>query len=161
MGGKRKDYISWDEYFMGVAILSGMRSKDPSTQVGACIVSQDNKILSMGYNGFPMGCDDDAFPWARTGEVNETKYPFVTHGELNAILNYRGGSLEGAKIYVALFPCNECAKAIIQSGIREIIYLSDKYADSDAVIASKRILQMAGVRLRQYQPTGQEITLEL
>ena len=107
MGEKRKDYISWDEYFMGVALLSGMRSKDPNTQVGACIVSQDNKILSMGYNGFPKGCDDDEFPWARTGEDNETKYPFVTHAELNAILNYRGGSLEGAKIYVALFPCND------------------------------------------------------
>ena len=117
MGEKRKDYISWDEYFMGVALLSGMRSKDPNTQVGACIVSQDNKILSMGYNGFPKGCDDDEFPWARTGEGNETKYPFVTHAELNAILNYRGGSLEGAKLYVSLFPCNECAKAIIQSGI--------------------------------------------
>lgn len=117
MGDKRKDYISWDEYFMGVALLSGMRSKDPGTQVGACIVSQDNKILSMGYNGFPKGCDDDDFPWARTAETaNETKYPFVTHAELNAILNYRGGSLEGAKIYVALFPCNECAKAIIQAG---------------------------------------------
>ena len=117
MGGKRNDYISWDEYFMGVAALSGMRSKDPSTQVGACIVSENNKILSMGYNGFPNGCDDDVFPWERTGEENETKYPFVTHGELNAILNYRGGSLEGAKIYVTLFPCNECAKAIIQ-GLR-------------------------------------------
>ena len=118
MGDKRKDYISWDEYFMGVALLSGMRSKDPGTQVGACIVSQDNKILSMGYNGFPKGCDDDDFPWARTAETaNETKYPFVTHAELNAILNYRGGSLEGAKIYVALFPCNECAKALILAGL--------------------------------------------
>ena len=120
MGGKRKDYISWDEYFMGVAKLSALRSKDPGTQVGACIVSSDNKILSMGYNGFPLGCDDDEFPWAREGEENETKYPFVTHSELNAILNYRGGSLEGSKIYVSLFPCNECAKAIIQAGIKTV-----------------------------------------
>ena len=161
MGGKRKAYISWDEYFMGVAILSGMRSKDPSTQVGACIVSQDNKILSMGYNGFPMGCDDDAFPWARTGEVNETKYPFVTHGELNAILNYRGGSLEGAKIYVALFPCNECAKAIIQAGIRTVVYACDKYADTAATIASKRMLRAAGVELVPYEHTGRVIQLEV
>ena len=164
MSQKREDYITWDEYFMGVAELSGKRSKDPSTQVGACIVSEDNKILSMGYNGFPKGCSDDEFPWGKECEESDpynAKYFYTTHSELNAILNYRGGSLDDAKLYVSLFPCNECAKAIIQSGIREIIYLSDKYADSDAVIASKRILQMAGVRLRQYQPTGQEITLEL
>ena len=124
---KRKDYISWDEYFMGVAILSGMRSKDPNSQVGACIVSEDNKILSLGYNGFPKGCSDDEFPWAREGEALDTKYLYVTHSELNAILNYRGGSLEGAKLYVSLFPCNECAKAIIQSGIKTIVYDNDKY----------------------------------
>ena len=111
MSGKRKDYISWDEYFMGVAVLSGMRSKDPNTQVGACIVSEDHKILSMGYNGFPTGCSDDEFPWEREGEPLENKYFYTTHSELNAILNYRGGSLEGATIYVTLFPCNECAKA--------------------------------------------------
>ena len=161
MGGKRNDYISWDEYFMGVAALSGMRSKDPSTQVGACIVSENNKILSMGYNGFPNGCDDDVFPWERTGEENETKYPFVTHGELNAILNYRGGSLEGAKIYVTLFPCNECAKAIIQAGIKTLIYASDKYAETPAVKASKRMLNAAGVRYYQYQPTGRKIEIRV
>lgn len=162
MGDKRKDYISWDEYFMGVALLSGMRSKDPGTQVGACIVSQDNKILSMGYNGFPKGCDDDDFPWARTAETaNETKYPFVTHAELNAILNYRGGSLEGAKIYVALFPCNECAKAIIQSGIREIIYYDNKYADSDATKASQRMFLLTGVTCRPYHHTERQMTLVL
>ena len=161
MGEKRQDYISWDEYFMGVAMLSGMRSKDPNTQVGACIVSQDNKILSMGYNGFPKGCDDDEFPWARTGESNETKYPFVTHAELNAILNYRGGSLEGAKIYVALFPCNECAKAIIQSGIKEIIYYSDKYHDEPLSVASRRLFNMTGVKYRAYHPTGRELTLDV
>ena len=159
MGGKRNDYISWDEYFMGVAALSGMRSKDPSTQVGACIVSENNKILSMGYNGFPNGCDDDVFPWERTGEENETKYPFVTHGELNAILNYRGGSLEGAKIYVTLFPCNECAKAIIQCGIREVIYANDKYSDTPSVIASKRMMDAAGVKYHQYRKTEREVTI--
>ena len=157
MSDKRKDYISWDEYFMGVARLAGLRSKEPSSQVGSCIVSQDNKILSMGYNGFPIGCSDDEFPWAREGEALDTKYFFVTHSELNAILNYRGGSLEGAKLYVSLFPCNECAKAIIQSGIREIIYAEDKYADTPAVIASKRMLNAAGVRYRRYIPTGREI----
>ena len=161
MGEKRQDYISWDEYFMGVALLSGMRSKDPNTQVGACIVSQDNKIMSMGYNGFPKGCDDDEFPWGRTGESNDTKYPFVTHAELNAILNYRGGSLEGAKIYVALFPCNECAKAIIQSGIREIIYYDNKYADSDATKASQRMFLLTGVTCRPYHHTERQMTLVL
>ena len=161
MGEKRQDYISWDEYFMGVALLSGMRSKDPNTQVGACIVSQDNKILSMGYNGFPKGCDDDEFPWGRAGESNETTYPFVTHAELNAILNYRGGSLEGAKIYVALFPCNECAKAIIQAGLKTVVYACDKYADTPAVRASKRMLDAAGVRYYQYNHTNREIVIRV
>ena len=161
MSGKRTDYISWDEYFMGVATLSGMRSKDPNTQVGACIVSEDNKILSMGYNGFPNGCSDDEFPWAREGEPLDTKYLYVTHSELNAILNYRGGSLEGAKLYVSLFPCNECAKAIIQAGIREVIYREDKYADTDAVIASKRMFEMAGVAIRLYTPGGKTVTMEI
>ena len=158
---KREDYISWDEYFMGVAHLSGMRSKDPNTQVGACIVSQDNKILSMGYNGFPCGCEDDEFPWGREGEELETKYPYVTHGELNAILNYRGGSLEGTKLYVSLFPCNECAKAIIQAGIRTIVYEEDKYKDSPSVVASKRMLDAAGVRYYQYTSSGRMIELKL
>ena len=146
---------------MGVSHLSGMRSKDPNTQVGACIVSEDNKILSMGYNGFPKGCSDDDFPWEREGEELETKYPFVTHSELNAILNYRGGSLEGAKIYVSLFPCNECAKAIIQAGIKTIVYDSDKYANTPGTRASKRMLDAAGVRYYQYQKTGREIVLNM
>nr|WP_177297682.1 dCMP deaminase family protein [uncultured Blautia sp.] len=154
---KRKGYISWDEYFMGVAMLSGMRSKDPNSQVGACIVSQDNKILSMGYNGFPMGCSDDEFPWAREGDELDTKYLYVTHSELNAILNYRGGSLEGAKLYVSLFPCNECAKAIIQSGIKTIVYDCDKYDGTPSVVASKRMLDAAGVRYYKYNRTGREI----
>lgn len=158
---KREDCISWDEYFMGVAVLSGHRSKDPSTQVGACIVSEDNKILSMGYNGLPRGCSDDEFPWAREGNDLETKYPYVVHSELNAILNYRGGSLEGAKIYVSLFPCNECAKAIIQAGIRTIIYDSDKYHDTPSMQASRRMLDAAGVRYYQYSRTGRKITLDI
>ena len=127
---KRSDYISWDEFFMGAAVLCAKRSKDPSTQVGACIVNGENRILSVGYNGLPAGCDDDVFPWDRSAEDSyDTKYPYVCHAELNAILNYRGGNLSGSRIYVALFPCNECAKAIIQSGISEVIYLSDKYAE--------------------------------
>lgn len=161
MGEKRTDYISWDEYFMGVAILSGMRSKDPGTQVGACIVSEDNKILSMGYNGFPNGCSDDEFPWCREGDPLDNKYVYSTHGELNAILNYRGGSLEGAKLYVTLFPCNECAKAIIQSGIRTIVYDSDKYSDTPAVMASKRMLDAAGVAYYQYVHTNRDIMLKV
>ena len=143
MSEKRQDYISWDEYFMGVAKLAGLRSKDPNSQVGSCIVSPDNKILSIGYNGFPRGCSDDVFHWSREGDELDTKYFYVTHSELNAILNYRGGSLEGSKIYVSLFPCNECSKAIIQSGIREIIYDSDKYGDTPAVIASRKMLDAA------------------
>ncbi len=164
MSGKREDYITWDEYFMGVAALSARRSKDPSTQVGACIVSRDNKILSMGYNGFPMGCSDDEFPWDRENEQEDpynAKYFYSTHSELNAILNYRGGSLEGSKLYVTLFPCNECAKAIIQAGIKTIVYGSDKYDGTPAVNASKRMLNAAGVRYYQYQPTGRKIEIEV
>lgn len=158
---KRTDYISWDEYFMGVAMLSGMRSKDPNTQVGACIVSKENKILSMGYNGLPIGCSDDDFPWEREGDELNTKYLYTTHSELNAILNYRGGSLDGATLYVTLFPCNECAKAIIQAGIKQIVYDCDKYADTPSVLASRRMLTTAGVKLRRYERTGRRISLEL
>ena len=156
---KRMDHITWDEYFMGVAILSGMRSKDPNSQVGACIVSQDNKILSMGYNGFPIGCSDDEFPWAREGDPLDTKYLYVCHADLNAILNYGGGSLKGARIYTTLFPCNECTKAIIQSGIAEVIYYSDKYADTDSTIAAKRMLDMVRITYRQYQREDKELKL--
>ena len=159
MSDKRQDYISWDEYFMAVAKLAGMRSKDPNTQVGACIVSEDNKILSMGYNGFPKGCSDDEFPWAREGKTLDTKYVYTVHSELNAILNYRGGSLEGAKLYVSLFPCNECTKAIIQSGIKTVIYDCDKYSGTDPVIASKKMLDAAGVRYYRYQPTDRQIVI--
>lgn len=159
--GRREDYISWDEYFMGVAYLSGMRSKDPNTQVGACIVSSDNKILSMGYNGFPNGCSDQVFPWEKEGEELDTKYPFVTHSELNAILNYRGGSLEGTKIYVSLFPCNECAKAIIQAGIRTVVYDSDKYEGTTSNRASKKMFDAAGVSYVPYSHTGRQIHIQV
>lgn len=162
MSNKRKDYISWDEYFMGVAYLSAMRSKDPNTQVGACIVSPTNKILSMGYNGLPVGCNDDFFPWNReSDDPYDNKYFYSTHSELNAILNYRGGSLEGAKIYVTLFPCNECAKAIIQCGIKKVIYADDKYGDSPSVRASKRMMEAAGVEYEPYKKSDKEITIRL
>lgn len=156
---KRENYITWDDYFMSVAKLASMRSKDPNTQVGACIVSRDNVIISTGYNGFPKGCSDDEFPWAREGE--DTKYPFVVHAELNSILNANGKDLRGSKLYVALFPCNECAKAIIQSGISEVVYLSDKYNGAPNMVASRRMLNAAGVKLTQYKPTVKQITIDL
>ena len=158
---KRENYISWDEYFMGIATLSSFRSKDPNTQVGACIVSEDNKILSMGYNGLPKGCSDDEFPWARDGAQLETKYPFVVHSELNAILNYRGGSLEGSKMYVTLFPCNECAKAIIQAGIKDVVFAENKYDGTPSVEASKRLFNAAGVRYYQYQGSGRTLEIKV
>ena len=156
---KRTDYISWDEYFMGVAKLAACRSKDPSTQVGACIVSPDDIIISTGYNGMPKGCSDDEFPWNRDGEDN--KYPYVVHAELNAILNANGRDLRGSRVYVALFPCNECAKAIIQSGVKEVVYLSDKYAGTPGNVASKRMLDAAGVKYSQLRPATKSITLSL
>ncbi len=158
---KRNDYLSWDEYFMGIAKLSAGRSKDNNTQVGACIVSRENKILSMGYNGMPTGCCDDDMPWEREGENLDTKYPYVCHAELNAILNRSTGSLEGAKLYVTLFPCNECAKAIIQCGIKEIVYGEDKYAGSDSVVASKKMFDMVGIKYTKYDPTGREFIIKL
>ncbi len=157
---KRKDYLSWDEYFMGVAILSSYRSKDPNTQVGACIVSEKNKIMSVGYNGLPTGCNDDDFPWERDGDSYDTKYPYVCHAELNAILNNAGAPLVGCRIYVALFPCNECAKAIIQSGIREVVYLSDKYENTPMNRASKRMFNAAGVKLTKLTPERKSLLID-
>lgn len=156
---KRSNYISWDEYFMGVALLAAERSKDPSTQVGACIVNKDKKIISTGYNGMPRGTSDDDVSWEREGDFAETKYPYVCHAELNAILNNPGTSLAGCSIYVALFPCNECAKAIIQSGISEVVYLSDKYSGTPANMVSKRMLERADVRLRRLEPHLKSISL--
>lgn len=158
---KRTGYLHWDEYFMGIALLTAQRSKDPNSQVGACIVSEENKILSLGYNGMPIGCSDDEMPWDREGDPLDTKYMYVCHAELNAILNNAHGSLKGARVYVTLFPCNECAKAIIQSGISKIIYLSDKYHDTPISIASRRLLKTAGVEFVPYEPTGRKLSLSL
>ena len=144
---------------MGVALLSARRSKDPSTQVGACIVNDKNKIVGAGYNGLPTGCDDDEFPWEKDGELLQTKYPYICHAELNAILNNIGMDLHGCKIYTALFPCNECAKAIIQSGIGEVIYLSDKYAQTDTAKASRLMLEKAAVSCRKINPTINKLVL--
>jgi len=156
---KRSNYISWDEYFMGVALLSAQRSKDPNTQVGACIVNDKNKIVGAGYNGLPIGCHDDEFSWSKEGEFLDTKYPFVCHAELNAILNNIGMDLKGCTIYTALFPCNECTKAIIQSGISTVVYLSDKYAQSDSAKASKLMLDKAGIAYRKVVASVDRIVL--
>ena len=158
---KRQDYISWDEYFMGIALLSAQRSKDDNTQVGACIVNHDNKILSLGYNGMPTGCDDDKMPWEREGDAINTKYMYVCHAELNAILNSGDTSLKDSILYVTLFPCNECAKAIIQSGIREVVYLSDKYNGEINNIVSKKMFDMVGIKYRPYKVTGKKIEIQL
>ena len=160
---QRRDYLNWDQYFMGIAKLSALRSKDPNTQVGACIVGDDNRILSIGYNGTPNGYKDGAFPWDREGSPLETKYLYVCHAEMNAVLNYRGNrkELENAKIYVDLFPCNECAKVIIQAGIKEVVYLCDKYANTDSVIASKKLFDTCGVKYRQIEETNKEVILKI
>jgi len=159
MTGKRLDYLTWDEYFMAVALLSGLRSKDPNTQVGACVANSQNKIVGVGYNGFPLGISDDELPWAREGPYLETKYPYVCHAELNAVLNSISCDLRDCRIYVALFPCNECTKVIIQSGIREIVYLSDKYADTDSVQAAKRMLRQSNTSYRRFTPTRRGVFL--
>ena len=158
---KRQEYLSWDEYFMGIALLSSLRSKDPSTQVGACIVNPDKRILSMGYNGMPRCCSDDEFPWDRDDSPLNSKYLYVCHAELNAILNCAVGTVRGCTVYTTLFPCNECAKAIIQSGISEVVYMSDKYSESDSVIASKRMFDTAGVKYRLYEMSNKNIDLSL
>lgn len=156
---KRDNYISWDEYFMGVALLSAQRSKDPNTQVGACIVDSKKRIVGVGYNGFPKGCSDEELPWNRSGDFLDTKYAYVCHAELNAILNKINEDLDGCIIYVALFPCNECAKLIIQSGIKEVVYLSDKYKDTDSHKASQKMLEMSGIKLRKFV-SDKEIVLK-
>ncbi len=158
---KRADYISWDEYFMGIAMLSAKRSKDPSTQVWACIVNPKNRIVGIGYNWFPMWCSDEKFPWDREWWFVDTKYAYVVHAEVNAILNSNGADLTWSKIYVALFPCNECAKIIIQSGIKEIVYLSDKYDGTDANIVSKNMLNASWVKLTKLDIKNKEIILNL
>ena len=157
---KRTDYLRWDEYFMAVALLSAQRSKDPSTQVGACVANDQNKIVGVGYNGFPWGCSDDDLPWSREGDYLDTKYPYVCHAELNAVLNSISTDLRGCRIYVGLFPCNECTKVIIQAGISEIIYLSDKYVDSPSVRASKVMLDKSpNITYRQLKTELKTINL--
>ncbi|MCR5615100.1 MAG: dCMP deaminase family protein [Saccharofermentans sp.] len=158
---KRADYISWNEYFMGVATLASKRSKDPNTQVGACIVDKDNYIVSVGYNGMPLGCSDDEFPWDRSGGTLDTKYAFVTHAELNAILNSKTANLEGSTVYVTLFPCNECTKALIQKRIGKVVYMDDKYHKTETAEAARRMLDSAGVKYERYDPSGREITITL
>lgn len=158
---KRQDYVSWDEYFMGIALMSAFRSKDPGTQVGACIVSPEKRILTVGYNGMPSGCSDDEFPWEREGSPLETKYLFVCHAEMNAILNSGHSDLRGSTVYTTLFPCAECTKAMIQKGIREVVYLSDKYAGDDLFIAARKMLDAAGVGYRPYAPTGRLLEIQV
>jgi dCMP deaminase len=156
----RKDYLPWDDYFMAVAFLSAMRSKDPSTQVGACIVDASNRIVGIGYNGFPRGCSDDVLPWAReAASPLDTKYLYVCHAEANAILNRNHMDVRACRMYVALFPCNECAKLIIQSGITEVVFLSDKYHDSPSMTASRRMFDLAGVRYRCHLPRDPTLTI--
>lgn len=157
---KRENYLSWDEYFMGIALLSAKRSKDPSTQVGACIVNKNNKVVGTGYNGTPVGISDDDFSWEREGDYWNTKYPFVCHAELNAILNSTKESLEGCAIYTGLFPCNECAKAIIQSGIKKVVYISDKYSKVPAFIASRKMLEKVKMKLVQLKPNQKGIKID-
>jgi dCMP deaminase len=157
---KRTDYLSWDDYFMAVALLSAQRSKDPSTQVGACIVSAQNKIVGIGYNGFPIGCSDDELPWEREGAPLDTKYPYVCHAEMNAIVNSTKADLSGSRIYVSLFPCNECAKLIIQVGIKTVVYLSDKYSSDDLFVAARKMFAMAEVSTRQLLPKTGSILLD-
>jgi dCMP deaminase len=157
---KRTDYLSWDEYFMSIALLSAHRSKDPNTQVGACVANEENKIVGVGYNGFPRGCSDDELPWDRQGKFLETKYPFVCHAELNAVLNSISRDLRNCRIYVGLFPCNECTKVIMQAGIKEIIYLSDKYKDTDQVKASKLMLDKSpSISYRRLETGRQSILI--
>ena len=155
---KRQDYLSWDEYFMGIAFLSGMRSKDPSTQVGACIIDEDKKIIGIGYNGFPQGSSDDEMPWDREGDFLETKYPYVVHAELNAILNSIK-SLKNCIIYVTHFHCNECAKAIVQVGINKVVYFSDKHKSLDSTKASRKILENAQVEMVHLEVEKEEINI--
>ena len=160
---KRENYIQWHDYFMSIAVLSSFRSKDPNRQVGACIVNPSTmRIVAMGYNGFPHGCNDDALPWARTAPTPlETKYPYVCHAEMNAILNKNCESLEGCRIYVTLFPCNECAKLIIQSRISEVVFFSDKAKGQTAELmaASHRMFKLAGVKTWRYEPKVAKIVI--
>ncbi|XP_034952394.1 deoxycytidylate deaminase [Chelonus insularis] len=158
---KRTDYISWDDYFMGVAFLAARRSKDPVTAVGACIVDKQKRIVAIGYNGMPRGCSDDEFPWTKyTEDELDSKHFYVCHAEANAILNKNSHDVENCTMYVGLFPCNECAKLIIQSGIKTVIYMSDKHSHKTKTIASKRLLDAAKVEYRQHIPETEKIVID-
>ncbi|MCK5125898.1 MAG: dCMP deaminase family protein [candidate division Zixibacteria bacterium] len=157
---RRDGYLGWDEYFMSLAILSAMRSKDPNTQVGACIVNEENRIVGIGYNGFPAGCSDEELPWGRKGDYLDTKYPYVCHAEMNAILNSSFGRMNNCRMYVSLFPCNECAKLIIQAGIKQVVYLSDKYPNDEKFVAAKRMFRLAGVLLKPLPSPKENIVLD-
>lgn len=178
---KREDYLEWPEYFMAVAFLSAMRSKDPCTQVGACIVDSNNRIVGVGYNGMPIGCSDDTLPWGKnSSKPIETKYMYgkdffslitqqcddfdlnflVCHAEMNAIMNKNSADLRGCSLYVALFPCNECAKLIIQAGIKQVVYMSDKHREKPSTQASKLMFDMAGVKYNQFVPKNSQIVVD-
>ncbi len=157
---KRDDYLSWDEYFMALAILSSLRSKDPNSQVGACIVNEGNRIVGIGYNGFPAGCSDDELPWGRSGDYLDTKYAYVCHAEMNAVLNSDFGRMNNCRMYVNLFPCNECAKMIIQAGIKAVIYLNDKYPEDEKFVAARRMFKLAGVQLVEMKSLPKKIDID-
>ncbi len=147
----KNEYLSWDEYFMGIAVFTSLRSKDPSSKVGAVIVNAKNRIVGTGYNGFVAGIDEKQFSWEREGEWLQTKYPYVVHAEANAILNSTTSNLASCRIYATLFPCNECAKQIAQKEISEVIYLSDKHRDKDFHLASVKIFNAAGIKIRRLE----------
>lgn len=157
---KREDFLSWNEYFMSLAVLSSLRSKDPNTRVGACIVNDGNRIVGIGYNGFPAGCSDDELPWGRAGEYLDTKYPYVCHAEMNAILNSDLGRMNNCRMYVNLFPCNECAKMIIQAGIKQVIYISDKYPEDEKFVAARRMFRLAGVQMIEMPEPKKKIEID-
>jgi len=157
----KSDIITWDDFFMGVCKLAAERSRDPSTAVGCCIVDDFNNIVGVGFNGLPRGCDPNLFPWDREGGFLDTKYAYISHSETNALDNADRSKVRGSRLYVSLFPCNECSKRIIQNGIKEVIFLSDKYHNTDAAEASRRLLVAAGIKTRQFVCNRHQVILDL
>jgi len=151
--------INWDEYFMLQAMLASYKSKDPNTKVGSVIVDEHNHQISMGYNGTIAGVDETLIPWGNNREVplEHQKYGYVIHSEANAI-SHAKGSLANARVYVTLFPCNECAKLLASHRVKEIIYLSDKYAETPENRIAKKIFQMSKISYRQLKLS--EVTLD-
>lgn len=159
---KRDNYISWGDFFMGIAVLAAQRSKDPNTQVGSCIVNSKNRIIGVGYNGMPNGCSDDILPWGKDVVASKSKYAVVVHSEVNSIVNVIDfKELPESTLYCTLFPCNECAKLIIQSGIKKVVFLSDKYDGDEYNLIAKGIFNMAGVKYEKFQPGVDQINLVL